>query len=396
MSASETPVEPRSKWRRILLRLFVLGPAVTLLLLEVVARVVPIPAFDPLVLDPGRKLQDAANGPHPYLAYSLRPSWDGVRPNRSIPGTEMTIHHNALGFRGPETTWEKPEGRFRIVCVGGSSTYGHTPSSDAATWPGRLEARLREARPGLDVEVINCGNSGWNTFESLSNLAFRGVDLRPDLVLVYHSINDMRAALYQNPVHPEAQPQPDNTHWRNTWMRDRATGLETVLEKSLAYQVLRRYLTDFAEGRSNLYRYVIVDYDPKAGESYAAATPSPQGFANFQRNLVSMVAVARAHGARIAFATQANDWSDFGGMSELSRSAQRDGMAHMTEILRTVAQDQGVLLVDAQAALEQESARRRTEGGEEVFTHEVHLTDAGADLLAATWAQALLAAKLIP
>jgi hypothetical protein len=375
---------------RRLVALLVVAPLVSLLLLEVVARVAPVKAFDPDVLDPGRKIEEASNQPHPYLSYSLRPGWS----NR--PGSKRQVSHNALGFRGPETTWEKPDGRFRVLCIGGSSTYGHTPSSDAATWPARLEAHLRTARPGLDVEVINCGDSGWSTFESLANLAFRGVELRPDLVLVYHSINDMRAALYQNPVHPGALPRPDNTHWRNAWGEERPSPVETALEASRAYQVLRRYLTDFAAGRDNLYRYVVVDYDPMAAELFAAADPSPQGFANFQRNLVSIVALARAHGARVAFATQGNDWSDFEGNTQLSIDAQKGGMARMTEILRRVGEERHVLVVEAQAALEEESARRRAEGGAEIFTHEVHLTDEGADLLAQVWARELLRTGLVP
>lgn len=379
-----------ASWTRRLAALLVVAPLASLLLLEVVARVAPIEAFAPDVLDPGRKIEEASNRPHPYLSYSLRPSWS----NRA--GASRQVSHNALGFRGPETTWAKPEGRFRILCLGGSSTYGHTPSSDAATWPARLEAHLETARPELDVEVINCGDSGWSTFESLSNLAFRGIELKPDLILVYHSINDMRAALYQNPAHPEAQPQPDNTHWRNTWREERPSPLEATLEKSRAYQVLRRYLTDFAAGRDNLYRYVVVDYDPMAAELFAAEEPSPQGFANFQRNLVSIIALARAHGARVALATQGNDWSDFGGNTQLSIDAQQSGMARMTQVLREVGNERHVLVVEAQAALEEESARRREAGESEIFTHEVHLTDEGADLLAQVWARELLRTGLVP
>lgn len=386
--AQEAPVQ--RSWRKRLVALLVIAPLALLIVLEVVARVAPIDAFDLDVLDPGRKIEEASNRAHPYLAYSLRPDWQ----NR--PGSPHTVEHNALGFRGPETTWEKPPGRFRILCVGGSSTYGHTPSSNATTWPARLQAHLATARPDLDVEVINCGDSGWSTFESLANLAFRGVELQPDLVLVYHSINDMRAALYQNPIHPGAPVQPDNTHWRNSWQVERASAVERVLEKSRAYMVLRRYLTDFALGRDNLYRYVIVDYDPNAAELFAAAEPSPQGFANFQRNLVSIVALSRAHGARVAFGTQATDWSDFGGNTEVSLNAQKNGMAHMTDILRRTAGERQVLFVDAQTQLETEAAKRRSEGGAEIFTHEVHLTDVGADLLAQIFARGLLEAQLIP
>src|SRR5690606_16916383 len=131
--------------------------------------------------------------PHPYLAYSLTPGY------RSWKNAPSQASHNSLGFRGPETTWEKPEGVYRIACLGGSSTYGHTPTSDATTWPARLGVHLSQRYPERRIEVINAGTSGYSTFESIVNLAFRVSQLEPDLVIVYHSINDMRCLLYPNP-----------------------------------------------------------------------------------------------------------------------------------------------------------------------------------------------------
>ena len=61
--------------------------------------------------------------PHPYLAYANKASY-AKEPDEENP---RQVSHNSLGFRGPETTWEKPAGRFRILCLGGSSTYGFGP-----------------------------------------------------------------------------------------------------------------------------------------------------------------------------------------------------------------------------------------------------------------------------
>lgn len=111
---------------------------------------------------------------------------------------------------------------------------------------------------------------------------------------------------------------------------------------------------------------------------------------------LAILALARAHGARVAFATQANDWSDYEENLKISIDAQRDGMARMTETLRRVGEELGVLVLEAQPILERVSAQRRAANGEEIFTHEVHLTDAGADLLAQLWARKLLQAGMIP
>src|SRR5580765_5598387 len=81
-------------------------------------------------LDPSRQKYEV-NGrtiPHPYLSFDLKPSF------RTPPGAEQQCSHNALGFRGKETTLEKPPGVFRIVTMGGSSVYGQSESCDDAVW----------------------------------------------------------------------------------------------------------------------------------------------------------------------------------------------------------------------------------------------------------------------
>ncbi len=70
----------------------------------------------------------------------------GTYENRRY-GVTYTI--NRQGFRGPEFAIEKT--RFRIICVGESSTMGRE-STDLETWPARLEHYL-----GKEVEVINAG-----------------------------------------------------------------------------------------------------------------------------------------------------------------------------------------------------------------------------------------------
>ena len=48
----------------------------------------------------------------------------------------QTININSHGFRGSETTLEKPENTYRIFVVGGSTTFGEGATSDQTTIPG--------------------------------------------------------------------------------------------------------------------------------------------------------------------------------------------------------------------------------------------------------------------
>lgn len=336
-------------------------------------------------LDPISKgLAEARIGAHPYLAYA-------VRPDLRIDPTEdsyFQLSHNSLGFRGPETTWEKPEGVWRIVCLGGSSTYGFGPTTDATNWPVRLEARLNARGLPPKVEVINLAAQGYSTFESLIQLALRGVDLKPDLVLVYHTINDMRSALYPG-------VNRDNTHWRAVWPLDRPSVSESLLEKSGTYRTWRRYATDWVKERGDFGRHVIVDYGRWWPNDFGQPTDMNLGFLNFERNLKTIVATARAHGSEVLLVTQAVRLTDFDNAD--SAQLQRDGFERATQILRQVAEREGAHFYDARPPIESEADRRRAADGHDgLFTETVHLTDIGCDLLAAILSRHIVESQILP
>lgn len=369
MSPLRNPTAEASRGRGLLISLVVV---VALALLgEVVLRVV----YTRDELDPYTAgLANLRIEPHPYLAYANKPGYvhepDEENPRR--------FEHNSLGFRGPETTWEKPAGRFRILCLGGSSTYGHGPSSNVATWPARLEQHLQGARPDLDIEVINAGCQGYSTHESLINLALRGVEFRPDVVLVYHSFNDVRCALYPNAVR-------DNTHWRRVWPVERKSGLQRWQEKSYLFLAWRFHLTDWWSELNDLNAHVVTDAEKYRGQDWYASPSGDLGFENFHRNLVSITSLSRRHGAQVAFVTQALFEQGAGLKDAESRDLQIGGMQRAREILLAVGAEDGVPVIDAETVLEGAHA-----AGEPIFTDEVHLQDRGADLLGQTVAQELL------
>jgi lysophospholipase L1-like esterase len=106
---------------------------------------------------------------------------------------------NALGFRGPETTVEKPAGRYRIVVLGGSVAWGYGSTADDRTVPGRLQALLRERFPGRDIEVINAAQIGFVSGQQVVYFHRVVQRLSPDLVLFFDGYNDV-AADFLNPV----------------------------------------------------------------------------------------------------------------------------------------------------------------------------------------------------
>ena len=114
--------------------------------------------------------------PHPYTAYTLNPTY------RSRNGLNR---HNSIGYRGDDFVREKRAGVYRILLLGGSTTYETGVSDYHLSTPVVLAQLLREKRGSDLVEVINAGCPGWNSWESLVDLEFRGLALDPDLVVVY-------------------------------------------------------------------------------------------------------------------------------------------------------------------------------------------------------------------
>lgn len=308
--------------------------------------------------------------PHPYLPVVLRPS-------TNYRDGDTAGHINALGLRGPERTLRKPTGVFRVVCVGGSTTFGAGIVGDEKTWPARLESRLAAARPAAKIEVLNAGVPGYTTAENLIYLGLRLVDMQPDLVVLYEGYNDFK---------PNRHPGylADYSHWR-----DRSAPPERPWgEGSRVVTRLRTALAGFAAGRDASVR------DPRTGASLPRHdSVSEEGVATFRRNLFTMIATARAGGARVALATYPHPCTvenlsahpkQFsylpGFVPGLTFDGVRQAFDRYNEEVRRVAIDQGALLVDAAREVPPEAG---------LFVDHVHFNAEGAERFAEVMARAL-------
>lgn len=174
--------------------------------LRLVARSGAFPEFF-LASGNTRPPLDKRTGPgmyyaHPYTAYALK-------PNYKVPGREQI---NSLGFRGEEISLEKPEGVYRIVAVGGSTTFAvYLPWNQS--YPYYLQKELRE-RLGTDkIEVINAGLTGATTAESFHRMATQVLPLNPDMVVMYEAFNDLLPRVfndYQEDYYHFRKSDPNN------------------------------------------------------------------------------------------------------------------------------------------------------------------------------------------
>lgn len=159
---------------------------------------------------------------HPYACYVPRPgyvNWTGVR------------QHNSLGFRGPEIAIPKPPGTFRIVCLGGSTTYSTAVERIEDTFVAQLEAFLRAETGHQGIEVVNAGAPGGTSADALQTVAFRLGPVEPDLLLLHTGINDSAALTLQG-------HQLDYTHGRPPFVTPRYSRLTRTLLFSPIYRLV--------------------------------------------------------------------------------------------------------------------------------------------------------------
>jgi len=110
--------------------------------------------------------------PAPSTAKALKPP--------PVQTVDTTV--NSKGLReAREVDYAKPKGRMRIVCVGGSVTFGEGVARDA-TYEAWMQKNMRGR--AYDVEVLNAGKPGLGALESAVLLETDLLKYEPDLVIV--------------------------------------------------------------------------------------------------------------------------------------------------------------------------------------------------------------------
>ncbi|HYL04878.1 MAG TPA: SGNH/GDSL hydrolase family protein [Thermoanaerobaculia bacterium] len=296
---------------------------------------------------------------HPFLNAAPR---EGTR----VHAFGKQAGWNALGYRSPERPLARPAGVLRVLCAGGSTTFDLLAASDDRTWPWRLEETLRRRRPRL--EVWNAGFPGWTSLESLISLALRDVDLGPGLVIVYQGDNDLQPGGYQ--------PFDRQYEHGHAELELRALGFD---RPPLPWR-----------SRSVLIERLAAAW-ARPGDPWASLDPSqrrqphlaPAAIATFARNLRSQVAVARAHGARLALVTQTIRIRNRQRADDLKYLAQwlpglvpeavPAELEKLNEVQRAMRGEGGVQVVDAAA---------RIGWQDEDFADPLHFSDRGSERFA--------------
>lgn len=137
-----------------------------------------------------------------YLFYGLKhlEQWKRLRKIEvkegesyyiGVPSNDKKNPVNQLGLRGPEVQ-PKKSGITRIVCLGGSTTYGEgLPYKD--TYPAILQDKLDKKYGRGLYEVINAGQPGMTLPQIISFTKQCILSLKPDLVILMNINNNLHA-----------------------------------------------------------------------------------------------------------------------------------------------------------------------------------------------------------
>lgn len=155
--------------------LVVAGPVVFFLLVEGALRLSP---------------WNEALGPQRFYGGQLDHShfWD---PDNPLPVPDDDRMENE--FHGQKISITKPRGVYRIISIGGSSTWGWPlQETPGVVYPAVLGELLnkRGRDRGVRFEVINAGVGGYSSYQGLAYFKTRLKRLRPDLLTICFGAND--------------------------------------------------------------------------------------------------------------------------------------------------------------------------------------------------------------
>ena len=211
----------------------------------------------------------------PVLFWRLRPNVDRAIWDFTVVST------NAQGLRHDRPLGRKPAGRFRIVCVGDSVTFGYRiplvfpDNPDGydhadAPYSGRLERLLRAEYPGRDIEVVTLAVPGYTSFQGRLLLEQTIGRLEPDVVILSFGFNDVAQ-----------RPRPDQLVMAPDFV---STTLRRVMSSSQALLHLWRWYVERAAKEPAVEQLV-------PGERVSRL--------DYVTNMDAMVQLAREHGAAV-------------------------------------------------------------------------------------------------
>jgi tetratricopeptide (TPR) repeat protein len=282
----------------------------------------------------------------------------------------------------------KPPNTYRILCLGGSTTAGSVlrisgrrvlPKFGTKGYPRVLYSKLKEKyrNEKIQIDVINAGKNFYTTQHSLIQYLFFLEKADPDLIIMFHGINDLITS-FTLPPFSSSPFREDYGHFYGA--------LANV-----------RYPKTFEKFLFQFFYYDLFNIEAK-----------PISFSDFKsqnsfrRNLETIIAIAKYQGKKFILSNQAHCFADqnetdvdflsfprhflLGDGLYADEKSWHQGMEFFNRITEETADKFKIPFVD------QASAFR---GKKELFIDSVHLNKQGISYKANLFFKKILELKLI-
>jgi lysophospholipase L1-like esterase len=232
----------------------------------------------------------------------LVPSPDAMRMSDGLVKKPYVLRIDRQGFIMPSKIHAHPD--LTLVFLGGSTT--ECVYVDENLRFPYLAGHLIEAQTHLKVNSYNAGRSGNNTLHSINVLMNKVVNLKPNIVVMMHNINDLAILMY------------DKTYWNNNPSRspiiEKKPNFKTVgkdLEQTfhLVRDLTFPYLARTIKGFFQSFRRTNGD-EFKAVRGKKITIDQDMIVREFSLNLQTFINICRARGITPVLMTQASRLTD--------------------------------------------------------------------------------------
>ncbi len=228
---------------------------------------------------------------HPFVGFTFNPNseFEGSHPFQKHKST-IFIDRNGFLAKDNDLRIEKESNEVRIAMIGGSTTANTNLSYDQ-NWPGYLGNLIQSEFPDLKIRVINAGVPGFDTAQSVVNLALRVMPYDPDIVVIYHAYNDLKA------IRLDLEFEPDYSHIHETpyGFAKPPNCLASIFEISMLYTRVRNSFREYKMQKRT---------DSKtAGAPNRLAKIPAEAERTFEEHVRIMIATAKSGGASVVLSS---------------------------------------------------------------------------------------------
>jgi lysophospholipase L1-like esterase len=255
------------------------------------------------------------------------------------------LTHDGFEFRYSTVPREKQPNEIRIIAFGGSTTVNWRAGISYTTL---LTQELARDYDNYQVHVLNAGGDAYSTAHTLVNFCLRNIDVQPDIIIIYHNVNDLSVRSFGTST---------TSDYSNKYKGDFYLGFRH--RTGILAEVMKV---------SRLARFVLFKFDAIRfpAEQHTQTRDYAPGLEYFRRNLRSTIAIAKANNIRVVLASQA----------AAANVRGRAGFKAYNEAVQALAKEENVPFVNVAGSLTDDDS---------FLNDSVHYTRAGVERLAETF-----------